>query len=60
MKKATEKMKVKRPHWHHQGNYGPNSKVNATNAVRPDINLISAHIIRSKKSTTETSTTTTT
>ena len=30
MKKATEKIKAKRPHWQNQGNERPSSKVNDT------------------------------
>ena len=41
MKKATENMKEKRPHWHQQGKDGPNSNGNAKILSRPDIKTIS-------------------
>ena len=56
MKKETYKINAKRPHWQHQGKYGPNCKGNDTITTRPDTKKMSVQRIRRKKLTTYTNT----
>ena len=59
MKKATEKMKAKRPHWHRQGKDGPYFKGNNTMEAGPDPDPVTFQKRIQKQVTTHTDKTTT-
>ena len=60
IKKETEKMKSKRPHWKHQGKDDTNSKGNYTISAIPDIYPMTVQRIIGKEATSATTTKTVT
>ena len=56
IKKETEKMKSKRPHWKHQGKDNQNAKRNYTITAIPDIYTMTVQRIIGKEATTDTTT----